>query len=104
GYKAFGVFDFDTLVTFRGKGIERSTDGGASWKTVSDVNPTGRIMSVYKGVGYWLAEKGATWAPLAGSVSAWFGPYFKDEKHFVVFGKEGFSETLDGGETWKAAA
>src|SRR4029079_18476143 len=49
-------------------------------------------------------DKGATWAPLAGSVNAWFGPIFKDEEHFVGFGKEGFLETKDGGETWKAAA
>lgn len=112
GFKTFGVFDFDTLVTSRGKGIERSTDGGTTWSTVSEVNPTGRILSVYKGVGYWLIEKGllvskdkgASWTPLAGPVSAWFGPFFKDEKHFVVFGKEGFLETLDGGETWKLAA
>jgi hypothetical protein len=112
GWKGFGVFDFDTLVAHRGKGIERSTDAGATWSKVSDVVPTGRIVSVYKGAGYWLTDKGilvskdkgATWSPLAGAVSAWFGPYFKDEKHFVVFGKEGFLETLDGGETWKVAA
>jgi hypothetical protein len=112
GFKTFGVFDFNTLVTGRGKGIERSTDGGATWATVSDVVPTGRIMTCYKGVGYCLTDKGilvskdkgATWAPLPGAVSAWFGPYFKDEQHFVVFGKEGFLETLDGGGTWKVAA
>jgi hypothetical protein len=112
GFKTFGVFDFNTLVTGRGKGIERSTDAGATWTTVSDVNPTGRIVSVYKGRGYWLTDKGilvskdkgATWAPLAGAVSGWFGPYFKDENNFVVFGKEGFLETLDGGETWRVAA
>ncbi len=111
-WKAFGVFDFDTLVTYRGNGIERSTDGGATWSKVSDINPTGRIVSVYKGVGYWLTDKGmivskdkgATWTAAPGAVSAWFGPYFADEKHMVVFGKEGFLETLDGGETWKVAA
>lgn len=113
GFKNFGVFDFNTLVTSKGQGIERSTDGGASWSKVSDTVPTGRIMSFYKGVGYWLVDKGlisskdkgATWAPQGGAVSGWFGPYFgKDEKHMVVFGKEGFLETLDGGETWKVAA
>ena len=112
-WKAFGVFDFDTLVTWRGQGIERSTDGGSTWSKVSDLKPTGRIVSVYKGVGYWLVDnglvvskdKGATWTPLPGAVSAWFGPYFgADEKHLVVFGKEGFLETLDGGQTWKVAA
>lgn len=112
-WKAFGVFDFNTLVTWRGQGIERSTDGGATWAKVSEVNPTGRVVMVYKGVGYWLVDKGmisskdkgATWAPHGGAVSAWFGPYFgKDEKHMVVFGKEGFLETLDGGGTWKVAA
>jgi hypothetical protein len=113
GYKNFGVFDFDTLVTHRGDGIERSTDGGATWKKVSDIKPFGRVMIHYKGAGYWLTEKGlivskdkgATWAAQGGAVSAWFGPYFgKDEKHLVVFGKDGFSESTDGGETWKVAA
>src|SRR6185503_15433030 len=84
GFKNFGVFDHDTLVTSRGNGIERSTDGGATWKTVSDLKPTGRVMAFYRGAGYWLSEKGilvsrdqgATWAPRGGAVSAWFGPYF----------------------------
>jgi len=113
GFKVFGVFDFDTLVTSRGAGIERSTDGGATWTKVSYLKPTGRIMAVHKGVGYWLAEKGllvskdkgATWSPEGGEVKAWFGPFFgKDAKHLVVAGKEGLLESLDGGETWKVAA
>ena len=112
-WKAFGVFDYDTLVTWRGQGIERSTDGGTTWSRVSDLTPTGRVVMVYKGVGYWLVEKGlisskdkgATWAPHGGPVSAWFGPYFgKDEQHLVVFGKDGFLESTDAGQTWKVAA
>jgi hypothetical protein len=70
-------------------------------------------MTAYKGAGYWLTEKGlisskdkgATWAPYGGPVSAWFGPYFGgDAKHMVVFGKDGFLETQDSGLTWKVAA
>lgn len=112
-WKSFGVFDFNVLVTNRGQGIERSTDGGATWTKVSDVVPTGRVMMAFKGVGYWLTEKGliaskdkgATWEPLGSPVSAWFGPYFGgDASHLVLFGKDGFLETLDGGTTWKVAA
>ncbi len=113
GFKVFGVFGFDTLVTSRSDGIERSTDGGATWKKVSDRSPTGRVMVHYRGVGYWLYEEGillsrdqgANWTRLGGAVSAWFGPYFgEDEKHLVVVGKAGFQESTDGGETWSVAA
>ncbi len=113
GFKSFGVFDFDTLVTSRGDGIDRSTDDGATWKKVAGVTPTGRVMAHFNGVGYWLydrgilvsKDKGATWAPHGGSVSGWFGPFFgKDEKHMVVVGKAGFHETTDGGETWNVVA
>lgn len=113
GYKNYGVFDFDTLVCWRGKGIERSTDGGATWTVVSDVKPKGWLMTGYKGAGYWLTEtglissrdKGATWAPHGAPVQGWFGPYFgKDETHMVVVGKAGFQESKDGGATWTVAA
>ncbi|HZK82120.1 MAG TPA: hypothetical protein VFC46_13655, partial [Humisphaera sp.] len=34
-----------------------------------------------------------------------FGPVFgKDDKQIVVVGKEGFSESTDGGATWKVVA
>src|SRR5262245_61439252 len=90
GFKTFGVCDFDTLVTSRGGGIERSTDGGATWKQVSDLKPTGRVMAHYQGVGYWLydrgilvsSDRGATWTAKGGEVSAWFGPFFgRDQNH-----------------------
>jgi acetyl esterase/lipase len=113
GFRSFGVFDHDTLVTSRGDGIERSTDGGATWKKVSEVNPTGRVMVHYRGAGYWLwdrgilasKDKGATWSPQGSAVSAWFGPFFgKDARHRVVVGKAGFHETTDGGATWSVVA
>lgn len=113
GFKSFGVFDFDTLVTCRGTGIERSIDGGVSWSQVSDTTPTGRVMVLYRGVGYWLtdrgiiasSDRGATWALQGTAVNAWFGPYFgRDEMHRVVVGKEGFQETRDGGATWRIVA
>lgn len=111
-FKAFGVFDFDTLVTWRGAGIERSTDGGATWTKVSDATPAGRLMVTRNGVGYWLAkdgllvskDKGATWE-LRPGINASFGPYFgKDDRHLVVVGKDGFHETTDGGAAWKLVA
>lgn len=112
-WKTFGVFDFQTLVADRGTGIERSTDGGATWAKASDLRPTGYLMALYKGTGYWLSDKGllasrdkgATWAPEGAPVTAWFGPYFgKDENHIIVVGKEGFLESTDAGKSWSAAA
>jgi len=112
-WKAFGVFDHDTLVTHRGQGIERSTDGGGTWARVSDLKPAGRVMVHFKGAGWWLGEKailasrdkGATWAAQEMPFTGWFGPFFgRDERHFVVVGKEGFQETKDGGRTWALAA
>jgi photosystem II stability/assembly factor-like uncharacterized protein len=111
-YKMLGMFDAETLLASRGDGILRSTDGGQTWAKVSDAKPAAPVMSVRKGVGYWLTDKGvlaskdkgATWS-LAWPVKANFGPWFgKDEKRMMVVGKEVFSESTDGGETWKVVA
>jgi hypothetical protein len=113
GFSKVGLFDARTLVACKGKGLVRSTDGGATWTAVSDVTPPGFVMTVFKGTGYWATEKGllasrdkgATWAVQGAPVNAFYGPYFgKDEKHLVVVGKDGFHETRDGGLTWAAAA
>lgn len=112
GYTAVGMFDAETLLSSRGEGILRSTDGGQTWAKVSDAKLAAPVMRVRKGVAYWMSDKGvlfsrdrgATWS-LEWPVKAVFGPMFSsDEKQVVVVGKEGFVESRDGGKTWNAAA
>jgi photosystem II stability/assembly factor-like uncharacterized protein len=111
-FKALGIFDAKALVASRGKGIVRSTDAGRTWETVSDATPVAAVMVVRKGVGYWLTDRGVmtskdrgeTWSE-GWRIKAVFGPYFgAKEGHVVVVGKEGFSESLDGGARWKVVA
>ncbi|HEY3321996.1 MAG TPA: hypothetical protein VGP72_16130 [Planctomycetota bacterium] len=113
GYKAFGVFDAQTLITSKGQGLLRSTDNAATWTKVCDTNPTSRVMVLFGGAGYWNTkegllvskDKGATWSVQGTAVDAVFGPYFgKDAENIVVVGKPGFQETTDGGKTWKVVA
>jgi photosystem II stability/assembly factor-like uncharacterized protein len=110
-----GIFDEKTLVyTMKGKGILRSTDAGKTWGQVSDLQPWGRVVRIFKGVAYWLSregllasrDKGATWARQGAAVEASIGPYFhpKDEKRMAVAGIKGIFETADGGETWKSVS
>ena len=106
-----GIFDAHTLVrAFPGRGIERSTDAGASWKKVSDFQPNGRVMKVFGPQGYWLSpggllvteDKGQTWKALGDKCPGTIGPMFDpgDPRHLAVAGKEGIFETSDGGTTW----
>lgn len=115
GFNNCGVFDRNTFVTTKAKekGIFRSTDVGATWTQVSSNTPAAAVPVVFKGNGYWATgkgilmskDKGATWSELGPPVDASFGPLFgKDENHFVVVGRSGFSETKDGGKTWQPAA
>jgi photosystem II stability/assembly factor-like uncharacterized protein len=115
-----GVFGPTVFVICDGGGsqsraIERSEDSGKTWEKVSDLGGVGP-MQIFKGTAYWLSSKGSlitskdegkTWTVLSLSAPANImrGPYFgKDEKQIVVVNEEGFSETTDGGYTWKLAA
>jgi hypothetical protein len=114
GFKnVVGLFDAKTLIASKSKGLERSTDGGQTWTAVSDITPTGAVMSVYKGVGYFTTDRGLlvtkdqgqTWNIQGKEVKALAGPYFgKDEKQIVVATKDGLMETTDAGTMWKVAA
>lgn len=113
GFTHLGLFNDKILVASKGTGIERSADGGATWSSVSDATPTASVMVLRQGVGYWLTDKGLltsrdqgqTWQTLGSPVTAIVGPMWgQSEKHMVVVGKTGFLETLDGGQSWQAAA
>jgi len=110
-----GIFDEKTLVyTQRGKGIQRSTDGGRTWTKVSDLVPIGRVVRIVKGTAYWLGkegllvsgDQGVSWKvqgkPVEGSIGPLFDP--KNEKRIIVAGVKGIFRTNDGGETWMLVA
>jgi len=117
GFGPVGVFSEKVFVASRGKepkwtGIFRSIDGGESWQKVSDATPTG-VMTVFKGIGYWLTDQGLlkskdeghTWERVGAPAGAAWGPYFgRDENHFAVVNRKGFHETTDGGTTWRLIA
>lgn len=107
-----GIFDAKTLVyTQKGKGIQRSTDAGRTWKQIADREPIGRLVIMHKGKAYWLAkegllvstDKGATWSVQGKPVEASIGPYFDpaNDKRIVAAGAKGIFQSSDAGETWQ---
>ena len=117
GFTAIGIFDSKAYVASKGDGVLRSADGGATWTKVSDITPTGRVLCVVKGVGYWLTQeglllsrdRGETWQKQGSTLEAAWGPYFgRDEKEIAVVGRRnketGIWQTEDAGTTWKLAA
>ncbi|UCD64524.1 MAG: hypothetical protein JSW34_03560, partial [Candidatus Zixiibacteriota bacterium] len=116
--KAFAsvdIFDAETFVATKEEepGIFRTIDGGDSWTRVSELQPAGRDIRIFKGVAYWTSEKGLlvskdrgkTWKIQGSEVGCSFGPYFgKDEMHIVVVGKDGFHQAANGGEKWERVA
>ncbi len=113
GITAAGIFDKQTLIASKGKGLLRSDDAGHAWTQVSEIEPAGRTMRVYKGVGYWTTDRGLlvskdqgrNWAIQGQEVSAVFGPFWgPSAEHMVVVGKQGFHETHDSGRSWQVAA
>ena len=113
GFKSLGLFSGQVLVASRGKGIERSEDGGATWTKVSDATPTASVLRTREGVGYWLTDQGLlvsrdqgkTWAVQGQPVAAIVGPMWgKTADQLIVVGKAGFHESKDGGQTWQVVA
>src|SRR5205809_83100 len=82
-YFAVGIFDEKTLVTTKGAGILRSSDFGTTWEHVSDLQPTGRVMRIYKNVAYWVGkdallvstDQGKTWKRQGANVESGWGPF-----------------------------
>ena len=118
-----GIFGAMELVVSRIDGkINRSDDGGKTWKEVAANYACPGPLQVFKGVGYWLArkgdskakeyclltskDKGATWQELCPIASAFSGaPVFgKDEKEIFVATVKGIMGTTDAGASWKVAA
>jgi photosystem II stability/assembly factor-like uncharacterized protein len=113
GIVGVGVIGPDTLLLWKKDGIQRSTDGGATWARVSEIAPQGRLASVFEDVAYVTTaegllvskDKGQTWARLGSAIHATAGPFFgKKADHLIVAGKDGLFETQDGASTWKKAA
>lgn len=93
GFWGVGMFDRNTLLSGK-DGIQRSIDGGKSWTTVSTDKIAASVMVDFKGVGYWLGEKGllqskdkgATWQQIGTTpTGASVGPIFgKNEREMVI--------------------
>ena len=125
-FTSIGLFDETTFVASKGNGVLRSTDGGATWNTVSELTPTGRTLTVLDGKGYWVckdglmvsADRGKTWHVQGAPIEAAWGPFFgKTAQQIVVVGRQpgsdpkrssdgmpGFYRTDDGGKQWKLIA
>jgi len=114
GFSGVDVLDHTTFVATKLKepGIFRSTDAGTTWTQVYPDTPSAATPVVFEGAAYWATgkgllisqDKGATWSGLGSALDATHGPIFDTAQHFVVIGKSGFSETKDGGQTWKRVA
>jgi hypothetical protein len=108
-----GVLDSVTLVYCNGSGIYRSTNAGADWTKVSNLNPQTKAPILFSGV-YYLGtsagllvsnDKGATWQPQGTSLNIDRGPLFgADENTMVVQTNSAVYKTTNKGSTWSRIA
>lgn len=118
--QALGVIGPDVLLKGMSgpgetNGLLRSSDSGSNWVKVADCgfNRLGHVV-VFKGTACLTTrrgilssqDKGKHWALTGEDSAGLLGPvmFGEDEKHMVVYGRDGFSESNDGGKTWNLAA
>jgi hypothetical protein len=108
-----GVMDANTFIYSNGGGIFRSTDLGATWTKVSNVNPQSRTPTLFNGVNYLgtasgllvSKDKGATWQSQGQSINIWRGPFFgADENSMVMQGNQAMYKSADKGASWTKIA
>jgi hypothetical protein len=109
------VFDAQTAVVAEAKskdrpkpGLQRTTDGGKTFKPCGDWSPTA-LPKWHDGALYWLVDgaliiskdKGETWKKVCDLKDGRCGPIFgKDAKHLLVLTGTEIVESTDGGATW----
>ncbi|HET7538823.1 MAG TPA: hypothetical protein VFK05_03100 [Polyangiaceae bacterium] len=120
-----GVIDSKTLIASRTSGIERSTDLGETWKSVSDVTPLGHVAIRFQSKYYVTsadgilvsADQGMTWKKQGTAIAntkMYQGPYFGTDENTMVVGTQpndnvfgagsSIYKTSDGGATWTKVA
>jgi hypothetical protein len=120
-----GVIDENTLIATRTSGIERSTNLGDSWTSVSDVTPLGHVFLKFKGNYYVTTasgilvstDQGMSWQQQGVAIpnaKMFQGPYFGDDENTMVVGTQpddnafgggsAIYKTSDGGASWTKIA
>lgn len=119
-FSGAGIFESKELLLSGTGGIQRSTDDGKNWTTVSDHSCMG-VMQLFEGAAYWTCnvqrgeefsavvvssvDHGLTWTELGKPLEKTLftsNPCFgKNSKHLVVTTLDGIMESLDGGANWK---
>jgi hypothetical protein len=108
-----GVIDSLTFIACNGNGIQRSTNGGATWTQVSTTNAHAKLPANFNGTTYLgtttglivSKDKGATWTKQGASVEITEGPFFgADENTMVVAGPAGYYKTTNAGTAWTKIA
>jgi photosystem II stability/assembly factor-like uncharacterized protein len=120
-----GVVDAKTLIASRTSGIERSTNLGETWTSVSDVTPLGHVFVKFQDKYYVTsakgilvsADQGMSWQQQGVAIAdtkMFQGPYFGADENTMVVGTQpsdnvfggdsSIYRTSDGGASWTKIA